>query len=147
MAAPSSSSGGALGGLTRKVGPLPAWAWAALLLVGFYIYQRRKSSAASGGGQPSSSAANSTGNVANPVPGFDAAANTGTGASGYGTQPGTIINNYYGTAAAGQATGGGTSSGGPAGTLGGGGSTKPGALSPAPVPQTAISPGRTPPPV
>jgi len=46
--------------LTRKVGPLPVWAWGAILgLVGYYVYSRYKSSS-------TTSASGSTAGVLDP---------------------------------------------------------------------------------
>lgn len=94
-------------GLTRKLGPLPVWAWAAAILVAYYAFNRLKASNAT---------APSDGTGAY-VPGFDS-----VNGSAYNTPPGSsITNNYYGDQNAGQASGGGTSSGGH--TQGSGGSS------------------------
>ena len=85
--------------LTRKVGPLPTWGWAALILVAYLLYNHFKG----GNTKAANNAANP--NDANPVPGFDAAGNM-SGAYTPGT--GNVYNYYYGDQNAAQAGGGGT---------------------------------------
>lgn len=56
MAPPPSPGGGNI--LTRKFGPLPAWAWAGLAVGGYLIYKQRKAaSAASASSTPITSTA------------------------------------------------------------------------------------------
>lgn len=55
---PPAASGGNV--LTRKIGPLPGWAWAGLAVGGFLIYRARKASQAASGttvGTPATSGA------------------------------------------------------------------------------------------
>lgn len=104
--------------LTRKAGPLPVWAWAAVALVAFLAFRHLHPSGAAaatsttGAGTPSDNAATDQPYM----PGFDAstggnAVGGGIGAAGVPT----VINNYYyGDQATQQALGGGTASGAPA---------------------------------
>lgn len=106
--------------LTRKLGPLPAWAWAGIAAVAFYIYQRR-----------SGSTANTTA-VANPanVPAFGQDPFPITGGSGSGG----------GSNGGGSGSGGGDGTGGGSGG-GGAGTTPPGDTAPAPPPETPAGTG------
>ena len=112
-APPTTNKPAAMSGsqFTRKLGPLPVWAWAAVILGGYYLYnhfRNAKSTAAAPSSDPSNPG---TGTY---VPGFDAA--SGAGGSSYSTPPGTTItNNYYGQ----KPDGGGTSTGGTGGSSGG----------------------------
>lgn len=100
-------SSGAVGAITRKVGPLPLWAWAALFLVGFILYRRmRGSGSGSGTSGPAADTSQTTDNTY--VPGFDAAGAGGGGGIGTPGTVSTVNNYYYGDQAAVQATGGGT---------------------------------------
>lgn len=92
--------------LTRKLGPLPMWAWLVLVVAAFYLY--RRSHPSSGG---TAGAGTSSTDAANPVPGFDAASMSGGGGIGATATPQVVNNYYYGTTAAAQAAGGGTSPG------------------------------------
>jgi len=65
--------------LTRKVGPLPAWAWAIIAGTALYIYRSRQA-LASGAGTPASTDANSPG----------VTDQTGGGAGGGGAEPVTL---------------------------------------------------------
>lgn len=114
--------------ITRKVGPLPLWAYAAILVVGYFLYQRLHTTGSGTSGASSTTSADGSGTY---VPPFDAASGGiggGIGAAGLGT---TTNNYYYGDQGAGQATGGGTSSGTGDGT--GGGSTTVPPNNPAPT--------------
>ena len=80
MAAPAPTTGGG-NILTRKLGPLPGWAWAAVAVGGYLIYKQRKASAAAASTPATTSTAALT-------PGAQAP-------SGYGYQgPGTAGGNY-----------------------------------------------------
>lgn len=71
---------GAKGGgnvLTRKIGPLPGWAWAAVALGGFYFYKYRKAAAASTTATTATPAAS--------LPTSDVTAPSGYGYQGPGT--------------------------------------------------------------
>jgi hypothetical protein len=127
-APPAAEGGSPLKAITRKVGPLPVWAYAAILVIGYVLYKRMK-----GGSSSTTAAAPATG--ASPtdqttyVPGFDAAGAGGGGGIGATGVPSTVNNYYYGDQGSGQASGGGTSSGtpvtNPISTPGGGGSGGP----------------------
>lgn len=72
-------TGGALGAITKKYGPLPGWAWAGLGVAGFFIYKQRKAAAAA--------AASSTDSTASPtasLPTSDVTAPSGYGYQGPG---------------------------------------------------------------
>jgi hypothetical protein len=123
-APPAAEGGSPLKAITRKVGPLPLWAYAAILVVGYFLYKRTKGGSTSSG--TSGPAADTTQTAANTyVPGFDAAGAGGGGGIGSTATPGVVNNYYYGDQGSVQATGGGTSSGGdPSGVMTpGGGST------------------------
>jgi hypothetical protein len=80
MAAPAPAKGGNV--LTRKIGPLPGWAWAAVAVGGYYLWKKRQAAAAA------SSAATPTTSTATPTP-------VAAAPSGYGYQgPGTGGGNY-----------------------------------------------------
>lgn len=100
--------GGPLGVLTQKAGPLPVWAWAALLLGAFFLYRRLNPSGQTTGSTASGS---SSGTDQAYVPPFDAASLSGGGGIGSTTTPGNVYNYYYGDQGAAQAGGGGTASG------------------------------------
>ena len=111
MAEAPAGRSGPLAMITRKVGPLPLWAYAAVLVLAYYLYRRSHpaSSSPSGGTPATTDQAY--------VPPFDAPGiGGGIGATGL---PNVTNNYYYGDQAAGQADGGGTSSG--RGDTGGGG--------------------------
>lgn len=93
MAAEAPPSGGVKGSLTRKVGPLPAWAWAAVLLVGYFLYTRMKGSGNTPAAAQSGTA--QTGADMNPVPVGTDQTDSGLGAGSFGQGP-TNIYNYYG---------------------------------------------------
>lgn len=104
--APAREGGSPLAMITRKVGPLPVWAYAALLLLAYVLYRHYK------GGTTSSAPTDTTQTAANTyVPGFDAAGAGGGGGIGDTSLPNTVNNYYYGTQGSTQADGGGTSSG------------------------------------
>lgn len=127
---------GASQSLTRKIGPLPAWAWFVLLaVVGYYVYKHYFSSSAA---STTGTAAGTATTTANPVPGFDAAT-TGSGGIGDTTVPSTVTNNYYTTAAP---SGGGTSTGDPTdpgSTQAAGGGTSTGVVDATPQPSRAAA--------
>ena len=110
-AAPPERGGGGLAMITRKVGPLPLWAYAALLVVAYVAYKHFKGGGSSG--TTSTTPPQQGDVVANPVPGFDAAGASGGGGIGATSTPSTVNNYYYGDQAAGQAAGGGTATFGP----------------------------------
>lgn len=97
--------GSPLGMITRKVGPLPLWAYAVIVVVAYYLYKHYS------GSSSSTSTNSTTDTTANPVPPFDAATSAGSGGIGYTPAQSTVNNYYYGDQNAGQAGGGGTSSG------------------------------------
>lgn len=135
--------GGGLEGLTRKVGPLPAWAWAALLLVGYFLYTRMKGSSTAG-----SSTTSSTGADMNPVPAATDQTDSGLG-GGFGGGP-TNIYNYYGqnpadTGGTGAGSGDGSGTGGTGGTPGGTGGNPSHGETPPPQGSGAPPPTSSPP--
>lgn len=107
--------------LAKKVGPLPVWGWAALILVGYFLYNKLHSSPSTTGANANGTAQTDNGSSTY-VPGFDAASG-----SRYGTpSSGTINNYYYGDSNANNANGGGTSNGGGNNNQGGGGNNNQG---------------------
>lgn len=113
---------------TRKLGPLPVWAWAVVLLVGYYAYNHFKNS------KSAAPAGDTTANGSY-VPGFDSS--TGATGSAYNTPNGsTITNNYYGDQNGAQSSGGGTSNGVIPPSFFGGGTTTTGS-----TPQQPVAPG------
>jgi len=58
--------------LTRKIGPLPGWAWAAVVVGGFLIYRQRKAAAAAAAGTATTSSVTPTPVPASPAstPGY-----------------------------------------------------------------------------
>lgn len=111
---PSGASGSGLGAVTRKLGPLPVWAWAGVIVIGFLLYRHFR------GGGSSAAAPTATGATTDQtyVPPFDAAGASGGGGIGTtGTSPAGISD----TAGDVQLTGGGTSTGLSPGTTAGGG--------------------------
>lgn len=122
--------------LTRKVGPLPVYAWALLLIAAYLAYNHFKNAGATNSASTAADTTNSASGTGTYVPGFDAASGGINGAYTPGT--GNVYNYYYGDQNAAQAGGGGTSngtssggllfgnslsSGGHSYTVGGGGST------------------------
>ena len=76
-AASSAPKSGPVGGLQRKLGPLPVWAWALIgLAVGYYVYEHYLKGA---------TAAASTASTANPVPGSDQSTGGASADGGIGT--------------------------------------------------------------
>ena len=53
--ASSPQKGGVVGALTRKLGPLPAWAWLGLLAVGVWYYRKTHASSSTSSTSPASS--------------------------------------------------------------------------------------------
>lgn len=98
---------------TRKLGPLPVWAWVGVLVAAYFLYRRLHPST------PTSSSTGSTGTAPTDqttyVPPFDAASMSGGGGIGSTGVPSTVNNYYYGDQAAQQSMGGGTSPGQPVG--------------------------------
>jgi len=74
--APAPKGGGNI--LTRKIGPLPGWAWAAVAVGGYLIYRQRKAA------QAASTTAATT-STASPQPAYTGAG-AGGAPSGYGYQ-------------------------------------------------------------
>lgn len=105
-AAPPSGGKSPLKMITQKVGPLPVWAYAAVLVLAYFLYRRSHPSGSSTGGTPSGGPATTDQAY---VPGFDAAGAGGGGGIGSVGTPGVVNNYYYGDLAAQQANGGGTS--------------------------------------
>lgn len=99
------SGGGPLGVITRKVGPLPVWAYVAIGVLAFYLYRRSHPSSSTSG---SSAGTPSTTDQAY-VPPFDAATSAGSGGIGSTPTTSTVNNYYYGDLGTAQASGGGTS--------------------------------------
>lgn len=58
---PDAKTTNPLQSLTKKAGPLPVWAWAALILVGFYVYSHRSGSNIAAPTSSTSPAVNTTG--------------------------------------------------------------------------------------
>lgn len=79
-AAPVPAKGGNV--LTRKLGPLPGWAWAAVAVGGFYLWKKRRAAAAAAASSTTSTAA---GSPAAAYPGSNGATAAG---SGYYSGPG-----------------------------------------------------------
>jgi hypothetical protein len=101
--------GGPLGVITRKVGPLPVWAYAGLLVLGYLAYRHFHPSSSSSTASTTDTGDTSTSDQSY-VPPFDAAdVSGGIGSTGL---PSTVNNYYYGT----EPPGGGTASGAPTGT-------------------------------
>lgn len=90
------AKGGPVGGLTRKLGPLPVWAWAIIgLAVGYYVYEHYLKGA-------TTPAATTPATTANPVPGSDqstggASTSGGIGSTDTTTPPAGTENNGKGT--------------------------------------------------
>ena len=116
--------------LTRKVGPLPVWGWAALILIAYVAYNHFKGSSKASGA-PSTTDAQGT-----YVPPFDAASGGINGAYTPGT--GNVYNYYYGDQNAGQAGGGGTGGSTPGSTPGSSGTI--GNPNPFPPPVPPVGP-------
>lgn len=91
MAEAPAARPGALGAITRKAGPLPVWAWAAVVLVGYLAYKHLKGSSATSAQAPDTTQTDQN----TYVPGFDAAGAGGGGGIGDTTLPQTIYNYYY----------------------------------------------------
>jgi hypothetical protein len=72
MATPAPKAGGNI--LTRKLGPLPGWAWVGIAFGGYYLWKKRQAAAAAASTAPSTSTAAS-------LPGY-----VSSGGSGYGYQ-------------------------------------------------------------
>lgn len=89
--------------LTRKLGPLPAWAWAGIAAVGFYIYQRRSGS--SNGSNANTAAQNaSLANVPGPFGQFPDGGGGSPGGGGDGSGGGSSDGSGAGTSAPGATT-------------------------------------------
>lgn len=104
--------------LSRKLGPLPVYAWALIAVGGFLLYRRYKGNAATG-------SAGSSPTGTNPVP-FGDQASFGSGGIGNAQVPNAIqdVPGQNVTDST-QAAGGGTSSGGSDPTQAAGGATTP----------------------
>lgn len=104
-------SGGPLGVITSKAGPLPVWAWAALVVVAYFLYRRLHGGSSSTGSSSTGSTGAAPTDQTTYVPPFDAANSFGSGGIGASGVPSTVNNYYYGDTAGQQAAGGGTSPG------------------------------------
>lgn len=125
--APAPTKGGALGAVTRKVGPLPLWAWVGVVVLGYVAYRHFRGGGSTGGGNTAGTPATTDQAY---VPGFDAAGASGGGGIGSTATPGVVNNYYYGDQAAQQAAGGGTAATGVGSPTGPGGVMTPGGPGP-----------------
>ena len=76
---PAPAKGGNI--LTRKFGPLPGWAWAAIGVAGFFIYKQRKASEAA-----TAAASTASGTSVAPITSTAATSPLAEAPSGYGYQ-------------------------------------------------------------
>jgi hypothetical protein len=84
QAPPPEHGGGGHGGLsavTRKLGPLPVWAWVGVVVAGYLLYRHFA------GGGTASTAASTDATDQTYVPPFDAATSAGSGGIGSTTLP------------------------------------------------------------
>ncbi len=84
MATPAPKGGGNF--LTRKLGPLPTWAWAGLAVGGFLYWRKRQAAAAAAAAAAAGTSATTT--PATGLPTTNAQAPTGYGYQGPGTAGG-----------------------------------------------------------
>jgi hypothetical protein len=76
------SGGGVTDRFTRKLGPLPVWAWAALILVGYFAYNHFKNAPAANTTDPNAPA--NPADTGTYVPPFDSTTGATGGAYGMG---------------------------------------------------------------